>query len=85
MQASFHQKDVAKLSPEFVASLFTEKSMRIIAGCAPCQPFSSYASKTLPREHEWQLLSKFGEIVASVRPEIVTMENVPRLTGAQYL
>ena len=28
---------------------------------------------------QWQLLDKFGEIVRELQPEIVTMENVPRL------
>lgn len=29
----------------------------------------------------WGLLDKFGALVAELKPEVVTMENVPRLTG----
>ena len=79
VEAKFHQKDVAELSVEFVESLFADKSVRVLAGCAPCQPYSSYTNSSAVREHEWQLLSKFGEIVEELRPEVVTMENVPRL------
>ena len=79
VHASFHEKDVTTLTPRFVESLFTTASIRVIAGCAPCQPFSSYTNKHLPREDEWQLLSKFGQLVSEIEPEIVTMENVPQV------
>ena len=79
VEAKFHLKDVADLSPGFVESLFAGTSARLLAGCAPCQPFSSYTNRKSVRKHEWQLLSKFGEIVTALRPEVVTMENVPRL------
>lgn len=79
VEAKFYQEDVAGLSPEFVASLFPEGSIRILAGCAPCQPFSSYTTKGLMREKDWELLSKFANLITALEPEIVTMENVPRL------
>ena len=78
--AEFHKEDVASISSEFVDSLFPENCVRILAGCAPCQPFSSYSSRWKREEGlEWKLLSKFGELITELRPEIVTMENVPRL------
>lgn len=77
--AKFYEKDLADLSPEFVASLFPPNAIRVLAGCTPCQPFSSYASTGRVREGEWQLLSKFGAVVEKTLPEVVTMENVPRL------
>lgn len=79
VKSKFYQKDVAELPISFVESLFAGKPSRVLAGCAPCQPFSSYTSRSAIHDHEWQLLSKFGEIVAELQPEIVTMENVPRL------
>ena len=77
--ADFHRRDVADLSVEFAASLFGDNDLRVLAGCAPCQPYSSYTNSSAVREDEWQLLSKFGELVEGLRPEVVTMENVPRL------
>ena len=77
--AKFYQQDVARLSPEFVASLFPENSVRVLAGCAPCQPFSSYTTKARKRKKDWNLLSAFANLITAIKPEIVTMENVPRL------
>ena len=78
--AEFHGEDVANISSDFVDSLFPENCVRILAGCAPCQPFSSYSSRWRHKESfEWQLLSKFGELITDLQPEIVTMENVRRL------
>ena len=77
--AKFYQQDVARLSPEFVASLFPENSVRVLAGCAPCQPFSSYTTKARKRKKDWNLLSAFANLITAIEPEIVTMENVPRL------
>ena len=79
VEAKFYERDVADLSPGFVASLFPEDTIRVLAGCTPCQPFSSYASKGCVRDGEWQLLSKFGKVVERTLPEVVTMENVPRI------
>ena len=79
VEAQFYQKDVAGLSVGFVESLFANNTPRVLAGCAPCQPYSSYTNRSAIRKHEWQLLSKFGEVVEKLRPEVVTIENVPRL------
>lgn len=79
VEASFYQLDVSTLSSKFVASLFPDGAIRILAGCAPCQPFSTYAQRKARGNTQWQLLYKFGDLIAELRPEVVTMENVPRL------
>ena len=79
VKAKFYEKDVAELSPAFIKALFPRNSTKILAGCAPCQPFSAYTKGTMGRDHHWRLLRQFGDVIAAVRPEIVTMENVPRL------
>ena len=78
--ARFYEEDVSGITPEFIRSLFGRSRVRILAGCAPCQPFSSYSRKKR-RCDRWTLLSKFGEMVRHVRPEIVTMENVAGLAS----
>ena len=80
VKAPFYKRDVGELTPEFVDSLFPQGGVRVLAGCAPCQPFSTYTNGSSAQKHLWQLLDKFAEIVGSLLPEIVTMENVPRLT-----
>ena len=79
--ARFYERDIADVDVEFVGSLFPEDCTRVLAGCAPCQPFSSYANgnnrKGERSNGRWDLLGKFGEAVLHIRPEIVTIENVP--------
>ena len=79
VKADYYERDVAKLTSDFVASIFPQWGVRVLAGCAPCQPFSTYTNPSSTRTRQWQLLDKFGEIVLELQPEIVTMENVPRL------
>ena len=75
----FIHQDVTKLLPETVKALYDGCSVRVLSGCAPCQPFSSYASR-YTQAMDWPLLGKFWEVASALRPEIVTIENVPRLS-----
>lgn len=85
LKADFLAADVAKLSGKDIAGLFKKdknKSFRILIGCAPCTPFSIYASryrKAEIRDTRWQLLEEFSKLVKSIKPDVITMENVPRL------
>lgn len=54
-----------------------EKAIKVLEGCAPCQPFSSYShSKKDKAPNKYDLLNEFGRLVKEVQPDIVTMENV---------
>lgn len=75
--AKFILEDVSTLSASTLDDYFHSNKIRILVGCAPCQPFSLYNQKN--NDPQWQLLSHFGELIAEARPEIVSMENVPRL------
>jgi len=75
--AAFIRKDVAALKPQEIERLFTPGLMRVMVGCAPCQPFSSYNQKN--EDPKWRLLRSFGELIEEVLPDIVSMENVPSL------
>ncbi|MXZ03625.1 MAG: DNA cytosine methyltransferase [Chloroflexi bacterium] len=79
VNAPFHALDVGTVSADFVKSLFPEDCVTVLAGCAPCQPFSSYTNGRAGPEEQWQLLRKFGELIESIKPDVVTMENVARL------
>ncbi len=77
----FVEADVAKVMPSDILAAFNDAEVTLMAGCAPCQPFSSYsqsARKQSPHE-DWELLTSFSKLVLSVRPTLVTMENVPPL------
>lgn len=80
--AVFIQKSVTDLDVEEFNHYYGNAEVRVLAGCAPCQPFSSYNKKSTEenqKDARWSLLSSFGEHIKTVSPEIVTMENVPRL------
>lgn len=78
---AFHKYDVAKLQATQIAEWFGDASVRVLAGCAPCQPFSSYSQRyeTVGTER-WSLLNHFARLVRELMPDIVTMENVPTVT-----
>ncbi|MCJ2068893.1 DNA cytosine methyltransferase [Methylobacterium sp. J-030] len=78
--ASFHGRDIMGVSAAEVATMFGDAPVRVLAGCAPCQPFSGYTTKRRESDGRWRLLLEFLRVVEQMRPEIVTLENVPRLT-----
>jgi len=75
--APFIRRDVAKLKSSEIEELFIPGRHRVLVGCAPCQPFSSYNPKN--DDPKWKLLSYFGKLIDEIRPDIASMENVPRL------
>lgn len=79
--AKFLEADVGSLLPSDVNAVFGDAQITLLAGCAPCQPFSSYAqsAKRDAPHGDWELLRSFSKLVLAVRPTLVTMENVPPL------
>lgn len=77
--APFLHKDISEIAEEELKSLYPKKDVKILVGCAPCQPFSSYAFKHKDEGSKWKLLYEFARLIREVQPEIVSMENVPQL------
>ncbi len=78
--AKFVERDVFELSPGEVGALFTPGTVRVLAGCAPCQPFSTYSQRYDTRsDRKWGLLYEFGRLMEGILPDLVTMENVPSI------
>jgi len=76
----FVEANVAELSSDDVANMFPDDSCKILAGCAPCQPFSNYNNGVDSSEMEdWGLLKEFGRLVQDIEPDIVAMENVQEI------
>jgi DNA (cytosine-5)-methyltransferase 1 len=76
----FINKSVADVTGKELEGYYNEGDVKILAGCAPCQPFSSYTYKDdKKKDDRWQLLYEFSRLVKESSPEIVTMENVPTL------
>ena len=77
--SDFHEEDVSQVDSTWVSSLYPPDSVKILAGCAPCQPFSTYSRRYAEPASSWELLAKFSSLIEDIRPEVVTMENVPSL------
>ena len=78
-RSKFLLKSVEDLDAYALNVSFRKKGFKLLAGCAPCQTFSSYNQKAKESDRRWWLLSHFSRLVGEMLPELVTMENVPRL------
>ncbi len=78
-QAKFLRKDVAEVSVDELRELFDGADLTILAGCAPCQPFSTYAQRYEQDSNDgkWGLLYEFARLASGTTPDVITMENVP--------
>ena len=61
--------------------LYSKNSIKILVGCAPCQPFSSHTRKVKnkQKDNKWNLILCFLEAVKTINPDIISMENVTGL------
>jgi DNA (cytosine-5)-methyltransferase 1 len=78
-KAKFVPRDVENVSGSDLVEHFSGSSVKILAGCAPCQPFSSYSRRYNDKESQWKLLRDFARLVQESEPEIISMENVLQL------
>ncbi|MBS3910107.1 MAG: DNA cytosine methyltransferase [Actinobacteria bacterium] len=78
-KAEFLLKSVEDLQADELSEAFSEDSVRLLAGCAPCQTFSTYNQKADSSDKRWWLLRHFARLAKELLPEFITMENVPRL------
>ena len=83
--AKFVRRDIADLSGEYLGELWGKGKKRLLAGCAPCQPFSTYSRKgrMKRKDSKWDLVAEFGRLIQESQPDLVTMENVPQLLDHQ--
>lgn len=80
--AEFVYADVKKVTADALRPYFAGAKFRVLAGCAPCQPFSSMRGarkeKGGPGTH-WGLLKHFARLAEDPTISAVSMENVPGL------
>jgi DNA (cytosine-5)-methyltransferase 1 len=82
-KAKFIHKDIAQLTSKEIDEYFSGANIKVLVGCAPCQPFSSYNYKHKNTDDKWGLLYQFARLIQEVQPDIVSMENVPQLLKFQ--
>ena len=78
----FYNKNIREVTGEDILSCYDKDSLKVLVGCAPCQPFSQMRFKMGKQNFEdekYDLLSEFGRLITEVQPDIVSMENVPNI------
>ncbi len=80
IHAKYIRKDISDVSGREISRLYPENSIKVLVGCAPCQPFSTYSNRyDIKRDGKWRLLYQFSRLIREVNPDIVSMENVLKL------
>jgi DNA (cytosine-5)-methyltransferase 1 len=76
--STFFAKDIRAVTGRDLRRLAKRKSFTdfLLAGCAPCQPFSQQLKNGECRS-DGTLLGEFGRLVEDILPGCVMMENVP--------
>ena len=79
--STFIKKSIEEVEGIEIKRLLRGYDVKILAGCAPCQPFSRHQKdkKDRSKHKDWKLLYQFARLVKEVHPDIVSMENVPEL------
>lgn len=75
----FVLEDIAKCDFRALKKLYSKNAIKVLVGCAPCQPFSAHTYKIKDKEQKdtrWNLIQFFSEAVKVMKPDIVSMENV---------
>lgn len=78
-QAQFLLKSVDDVKSSELLHVYKDCDLKLLAGCAPCQTFSTYNQKADSSDKRWWLLLQFSRLIRETSPELVTMENVPGL------
>lgn len=81
-KAKFIHKDILDVTAGEIDKCFGDKknSIRILVGCAPCQPFSRLNLKQITAQ-QLEPIEKFARLIKETLPDIVSMENVSSLAN----
>ena len=81
-KTNFLCKNIIDLEANELKKYFCKNDIKILVGCAPCQPFSSqtYKYKAFENHKDRNLLNEFMRIIKALKPDIISMENVPAIT-----
>lgn len=80
-KSKFISKSITDVTSTEVDKLFGKSKIKILVGCAPCQPFSSYTFRDPEKKdkNKWKLLYEFLRLIRETKPHIISMENVSQL------
>lgn len=77
----YFKQDISTVTSFEISNLIGDRKKHkfLLAGCAPCQPFSSQNRNKFPQDKRKILLLQFARLVEETHPDFVFMENVPGL------
>ena len=76
--SKFIRADIRDVSGHDLSALYPTGTVRLLAGCAPCRPFSPFRrGRDNSGDEEWGLLTEFSRLARELEPDLLTMENVP--------
>lgn len=80
----FYNKNIREMTGDEITACYDSDAIKILVGCAPCQPFSNMSFKrfknnSIEDDEKYDLLLEFGRMIEKVQPTIVSMENVPQI------
>ena len=81
VQAKFIEADIANYDMTQLKGYYSKNSIKVLVGCAPCQPFSTHSRKIKNKkiDKRWNLINSFLDAAKELNPDIISMENVPGL------
>ena len=62
-ESTFYKEDIKELKGEKVSKLFGKSGVKVLAGCAPCQPFSSYAFKLKEKDKNIPMIESMKIVI----------------------
>src|SRR3989338_3397475 len=80
----FFPADISQLKgEEILEGIDRENYFFLLAGCAPCQPFSLINQSDNQKDKRKNLVLEFARLIEETKPDFLLMENVPGLKNGK--
>jgi len=81
-EVDYMVRNIREVTGEEINNLYDPDAIKILVGCAPCQPFSQMRFKLKDanqKDDKYNLLLEFGRLIEQTQPTVISMENVPQI------
>lgn len=81
-QVNYNIRNIREVTGAEIQEQYEDDAIRVLVGCAPCQPFSQMRFKLRDaneQDDKYDLLLEFGRLIQETQPTIISMENVPQI------